>query len=417
MYMQPQPEDVIAALYSPTYRKMVVALTAYFGFASMAEAEDLVQETFATALERWREQGIPADPEKWLFKVCKNKALNFQKKKQLRQQRGYAPAHAEAYQLEEAFAENEIEDRELRMIYACCHPQISVKAQLVLILKSLCGFSTEKAANSLGMNAEALRKLHYRTLQYIKEAKIPLLAPQLLRLRERTENVHRSIYLLFNEGYLAYQGSALLDQDACQEALRLIRLLLRHPALCTADSYALYALFLFHLARLSARTSPAGELLELEAQDRSQWHKSLIQLGVQQLNKGLQLQKVLSRYLLEALIASLHCTAPSFKATDWPKICRFYQLLLLVAPSPYVALNKAIALYFAHGAAAATHYLQQSPYLATFQEHYLYHSFLGRLSLEKKDTPAAKSHYERALSLSSNQLEKDFLLKKLQAIV
>lgn len=414
--MQTSAEEIIASLYPGMYRSMVVALSSYLGFASLADAEDLVQDTFATAVKDWNSRGIPAQPENWLFKVCKNKALNFLKKQKVRHKSPFAPPRPEEYQLQQAFSESEIADNELRMIYACCHARFSQKAQLILILKSLCGFSTEKVAHSLAMQPEAVRKLHYRTLQTIREEQLRLNTPQLLRLAERTSNVHRTIYLLFNEGYLAYHGTQLLSYDCCLEALRLIRLMLSLPPVCTADSHALYALFLFHLSRINARTGQGGELVELEHQNRGLWQQDMIQLGIHHLNKALSYQQALSRYQLEALIASLHCTAPSFEKTDWEKVSGLYNLLLEISPGPYMTLNKAIALYFSLGADAAHSYLSGSSHLEFLQEQCLYHSFMGRIFQEQGDLLQARAHYQQGISLAQNQLEKDFMQRKLNHI-
>jgi RNA polymerase sigma factor (sigma-70 family) len=416
--MQPSPEQTLAQLYPDLHRRMVAALTAYFGFAALAEAEDLVQDTFAAALEAWRSRGVPSNPENWLFKVCKNKALNYLKKEHARHTSPYAPAQAQAYQLNQLFTVSEIEDSELRMIFACCHPRFSEKAQLILILKSLCGFSTEKAAHNLAMKPEAVRKLYYPTLQTIREEQFPLPAQYLLRHTERIENVHRTIYLLFNEGYLAYQGNQLLVDTSSLEAMRLIRLMLKHSSLCTADTHALYALFLFHSSRLSARTGPAGGLVELEHQDRSLWQQELIRLGIRHLNRSLAYRQELSRYQLEALIASLHSTAPSFPATDWKKIDLFYEQLLVLSPNPFVTLNRAIALYFSTGTpTAALAFLQNSSCLPFLQEHYLYHSFMGRINQETGNAAQAREYYSRALCLARNELEKRFFEKKLNLLL
>lgn len=414
--MQPSPEDLLARLYPAMHRNMVVALSRYVGFGALIEAEDLVQDTFAGALKDWRSRGIPEHPEKWLFKVCKNKALNFLKKQKNRHSSPYLPLQAEEYQLSQAFSASELEDGELRMIYACCHPRFSEKAQLVLILKSLCGFSTEKIAHSLAMNPEAVRKLHYRTLQTIREEGLPLHTPHLLRLAERRENVHRTIYLLFNEGYLAYQGDRLMDDACCLEALRLLQLILKHPALCSADSHALYALFLFHLSRHDARTDSAGALVELEQQDRILWRQDMIRLGIHQLNKALEYRQPLSRYTLEALIASLHSTAPNFGETDWKKISRLYDQLLQLGPNPFVSLSKAVALYFSMGSQAALDFLENSGHHPFLQEQHLYHAFLGRIFMERKEVRLAHDHYTRALALARNQLEQAFFLQKLRQL-
>lgn len=392
---------------------MVVALSSYFGFASLAEAEDLVQDTFAAALDNWRSRGIPRQPENWLYKVCKNKALSYQKKQQIRSSSGFAPAEEASYQLEQAFSANEIEDNELRMIYACCHPHFSAKAQLVLILKTLCGFSTEKAAHHLGMQPEAVRKLHYRTLETIKEKQLSLRSPHLLLLAARTDNVYRILYLLFTEGSFPYQGAELLNIDSALEALRLLRLLLGHPKICTADTHALYALFLFHLARVPARTDAAGQMVELEQQDRSLWQQDLIRLGIRHLNRALAFGQPLSRYQLEALIASLHCRAASFSETDWQKIAQCYEMLLRVNPGPFVAINHAIAVYFERGASVAMPLLERSLYLPQFEQQQLYHAFMGRLCQDRGAPEEAAQHYQKAISLTQHQLEKSLLSKKL----
>lgn len=392
---------------------MVIALATYFGFASLAEAEDLVQDTFAAALKDWPMRGMPENPEKWLFKTCKYKALNYLKRQKTRQASLYAPLIAAEYQLEQVFSASEIADNELRMIFACCNPRFSEKAQLILILKSLCGFSTDKIAHTLAMKPEAVRKLYYRTLQTIREEQLPLHIPHLLRLKDRIANVHRIIYLLFTEGYLAYQGQKLTNEACSLEAVRLLQLILKQPPICTADTHALYALMLFHLSRTNARTDTEGSLVELAQQDRQQWDQTMIRLGIHQLNKALLYEQPLSRYQLEALIASLHSTAPSFQQTDWQKISGFYDQLLSLGPNPWVAFNKAIALYFGESSCAALAYLSATPYRTFLEEQHLYHSFLGSIFQAHADWAKAKEHFALAVSLTQNQLEKAYYLKKI----
>ena len=231
---------------------------------------------------------------------------------------------------------------------------------------------------------------------------------------DRLANVHRSIYLLFSDGYLPYQGTQLINDDSCFEALRLVRLLLQYPTLCTADTYALYAIFLFQLSRIEARTDSEGQLVELEHQDRSLWQQDMIRLGIHHLNQALNYQQPLSRYQLEALIASLHSNAPSFVATDWNKILSFYEQLLALAPNPFITLNKAIALYFSQKAAVAVNFLEASPHLPFLQEQHHYHAFMGRIFQENGNLLQAREHYSRGLLLAHNQLEKDFFQRKLR---
>jgi RNA polymerase sigma-70 factor (ECF subfamily) len=408
--------DVVQYAYRHFYGKMVTALVSYFGLSSIAMAEDIVQDTFVKAIEAWEHHGIPDHPEAWLFKVCKNKTLNMLSSKAYKTS-PLSMVEEDSFQdhkLEHVFLDHEIKDNQLRLLFACCHPALSPKAQIIFILKNLCGLRVDEIARGLSMTDEAVMKTHSRSRQALAEQHASLKVPYLLRSKDRLHVVHTAIYLLFNEGYSATEGDEVVRSELCLEAMRLMRTIMEIPEIRSPDTYALMALMTFHVARFDARLGASGEIIELEVQNRSDWDHELIALGshyLRQVNTSPP-----SRFIIEASIAAVHCAAPSFRETPWDTILGLYKQLRLLISSPFVELNMAVAIFYRDGAEEALRFLQSSIHLHWMKNHYLYYALLGKIYLSKNERHAAVDAYKKALSLTKLKAEQEFLKNKISTI-
>jgi RNA polymerase sigma-70 factor (ECF subfamily) len=398
--------------------KMVAFLSRMVGLARLDLAEDVVQDTLCRALESWSMQGLPDNPSAWLMRVARNRAIDLLRRDH--QFRDFSPELVHRLRLreslpeDEAVFEQEIRDDQLRMMVACCHPELSTAAQVTLILKTLCGFSVPEIAHALLVSEDSIEKRlgRARKLFRVSGAFIELTHPS--EIPKRLEAVQQAIYLLFSEGYHGSTSEATVREDLCFEAIHLTLLLSEHPAGDGPKTHALLALLCFHAARLAGRVDDDGTLIQLEMQDRSRWDHELIGRGFAALARSAT-GTDLSEYHLEAAIASLHCAAPSFAATDWPQILDLYDSLYRLKPSPIVALNRAIALGHARGpeeglAALATlrdaDRLRDYPFHAAAQGEF--HLLAGRPG-------AAVSHFERAIALARSRTEAAFFERKLES--
>jgi RNA polymerase sigma factor (sigma-70 family) len=409
-------EAIIHQLYRELYGKMVASLVSYFKMVDLFLAEDIVQETFMTALKSWDKNGLPDNPPAWLFKVCKNKAINFlAKRNELSSDKSeFFDEASEDRQLEQLFLDHEIKDNQLRLLFAFCHPRLSPKSQVILILKDLCGLRAAEIARGLGMNEEAVVKTISRSRETLREENITLHIPFLLQSHERLDTVHMAIYLLFNEGYSASTGDILIRKDLCIEAMRLAHALLEMELVRTSDTFALMALMSFHIARFGSRLDDDGFLIELEDQERLTWDQEMIRLGNNYLRNTNR--KVPTRFLLEAAIASMHSTVQHFEDTDWRTISDLYDQLKKLQPSPFVDLNQAVAIFYCDGSAKALEALNASKHLNWLKNYYLYHALLGKIFLYDGNFGLALEHYEKALTLTHLAPNRRFLNEKINKL-
>lgn len=398
---------------------MLAVLVKLFGLPQVGVAEDIVQETLLAALETWKLRGIPDQPRAWLYRTAKNKTIDF-----LRRERNFqaniAPNLSEAAArttgpdrwLDNFFLDAEIEDAQLRMMFACCHPAIPTDAQLVLMLRSLCGLSIREIAAAFLQPEDTMGKRLYRAKEKIRQENLSLEVPAGAELAPRLDAVLQAIYLLFNEGYKSASEVSVIRRELCEEALRLGDLLVRHPAGKLPKTHALLALMCFQASRFDARLDESGAIVLLENQDRSRWNQPLIAAGYTHLQHSFQGNEI-TDYHLEAAIASYHASAPGFAQTNWKGIFYCYDLLLKINPSPFVALNRAIALGYADGPQAGISALQA---ISELEQHYLYHAALGDFLVKKGDATAAKAAYEKALALAALPAERAVLTLKLAAV-
>jgi RNA polymerase sigma factor (sigma-70 family) len=398
--------------------RMIAALTRIFGVHNLALAEDVVQDAFCRALEVWKVRGIPENPAAWLMATAKNRALDVIRRE--RTARTFAPEMGRllesewttASSVEEAFAAHAIRDEQLRMMFSCCHPRLAEQAQVALILNILCGFGAQEIAGAFLSGRAAIEK------RISRGKKVLASSERLFELADagfasRLSAVRRALYLLFNEGYHGASAEAAVRVELCGEAMRLTALLREHPAAATPTTDALAALMYLHAARLPARIDSAGDLHSLVQQDRSRWDTGLLAEGLTLLERSATGREV-TAYHIEAAIAAAHASARSVEETDWQSIVSFYDRLMDVAPSPVVALNRAIAIAERDGAGRGLEELHAIGDRARLSAYPFYAAAMGELELRRGDHERARKHFQAALGLARNPTERRFLEKRLR---
>lgn len=399
--------------------RLVAALTRVFGVQRLALAEDVAQHAFCRALEVWKVRGIPENPSAWLLATAKHRALDLLRHE--RTARTLAPELARQLEhdgelrstVDQAFLAGNIKDEQLRMMFSCCHPRLAEEAQIALVLNILCGFGANEIANALLTGQAAIEKRITRGKQTLAESKT-LFDLADADFEGRLSTVRRALYLLFNEGYHGATQAGAIRLELCQEALRLTCLLSEYGPAATPSTRALAALMCVNAARLPARVDAAGELVSLFEQDRSRWDAGLISQGLAFFDASASGSE-LSAYHVEAAIAVTHASAPSVAETDWATVVELYERLMRVAPSPVVALNRAIALGHHAGPARALQELHGIANPERLRSYPFYPAALGEFELRLGHLDAARQHYRAALVLARNDAERHFLEKRLAA--
>lgn len=403
-------QQEVDALYKSHYGKMVSSLLYFSQDIDLETAEDLVQDSFSAALVAWSRDGVPSNPAGWIFTVCRNKALN-----KIKEGKRFSTLFEDSADLsdETRFSESPIKDHQLKLLFACAHPDLSPKVQVVITLKYVINLKVEAIAKILAMSIDGVDKLLVRARQKIKQEKILLEEPGKSALKERLPIVHKIIYLIFNEGYKSSWGEELIREELCEEALLLNKALL-DGSIGNRETAALHALMLFNAARFKSRFGATGELLDLEEQDRSLWNQDLILLGCSFLEQSRG--GATSAYHYEASIAYLHCTAKTFNATNWAMITRLYQQLVESTPSPFVSLNYAIALYYEgkkQKALKILNELQKNPFM---NQYYLLNATLGKIYLLEGHYGKSRDFFLKTLGQTHFEVEKKFILKMMDRI-
>jgi RNA polymerase sigma-70 factor (ECF subfamily) len=314
--------------------------------------------------------------------------------------------------LDDLFLDRDIEDSQLRMIFACCHPHLARQNQLALTLKALCGFGNSEIARALLVSEETVKKRLQRATRDLIEHQIALEVPAAGELAERLDGVHQVLYLLFNEGYSSSAGERAIRTDLCEEAARLCHLLCSQERFSTPATYALLALMLFHAARLEARLDQHGSFLLMEEQDRTRWDHRLIRRAQQFLDQA-AMGTVISPFHLEAAIAYHHCAAKSYAETDWPAILRLYDALLVIHRSPVYVLNRAIALAQIEGPQAGIRALGEASQDPALQHYHLFDATLGELHRRAGDLARARQYLEAARQKTHSPFDREIIDRRL----
>lgn len=407
--MNQKSHQIVEHLFRQEYGKLVSLLTRYFGASHIQLSEDVAQETLIAALEHWNSKEIPENPEGWLFQVAKRKALNELKREGLLEKHhiNIGSWLTETTDEMTVFLPEEIKDSQLRMIFTCCHPSLDQKSQIVLILKTLCGFGTKEVARALLSNEEAVNKRLYRAKEKIRNSEIPFDIPQGTSLKKRMDTVTLTLYLLFNEGYYSTNDSSVIRKDLCLEAMRLNQLMLDHfeknHQLC-----ALLALMCFHTARFDARIDDHGAIVLFEDQDRSKWSKELIHKGMNYFRLSFGDER-LSSYHIEARIAAEHCLSKSFNDTNWALISDQYRLLQQINNLPIIQLNLAIILSQLEGIEASLKELNNLSKNTELSEYHLLPLTQGIFSLKLENYSQAIVYFRKALELTKSGSDTSFI--------
>ena len=400
--------------------RMVATLTRIFGVHNLALAEDVVQDAFCRALEVWKFRGVPHNPAAWLMATAKNRALDVLRRD--RTVRNFAPELGRLLEsewtlvpaVEEQFEPHAIRDDELRMMFSCCHPKLTEEAQVALILHILCGFSVDEVAGAFVSSHAAMEKRITRAKKVLARSKKLFDIVRGEDFTVRLPAVHRALYLLFNEGYHGASHESAVRTELCGEAMRLAGLLREHPPASTPATFALGALMCLHAARLPARLDSSGDLRSLFDQDRSRWDVGLVAEGQRLLDLSAA-GPVLTEYHVEAAIAWVHATAHEAGDTDWNTIVSLYDKLLVIRPSPVVALNRAIAIAERDGPQRGLeeiHAIADSDRLV----HYpFFHAALGEFELRSGRHETARDHFRRALAVARNTMERQFFEHRISA--
>ncbi len=393
---------------------MVATLARIFGLAHLSLAEDVVQEAFVKALRIWPLEGVPEHPSAWLLRVARNQALDLVRRQgswqHKREELGRSLAAWAPPEVGEGSFAQELEDDQLRLIFACCHPRVPRDAQVALTLKTAGGFSVAEIARAFLAKPSTIAQRLVRAKRHLREAGVDLALPAPADLQARRAAVLEVLYLLFNEGHSALEGEALVRRDLCFEALRIARLLAGHPKAGGPEVHAVVSLFAFQAARLETRADSAGDLMLLSEQDRGHWDRRLIHMGLRHLRRAASGDRVTS-YHLEAEIAYCHALAPSYKATDWRAILRSYDALLELNPSPVITLNRAVALGQVEGAKVALEAVEELRDNKALRDYYPLHVTLGQLQRELGREEEARASFERALALSTSEPVRRFLAR------
>jgi RNA polymerase sigma factor (sigma-70 family) len=395
--------------------KMIAVLSRLLGLQNIEVAQDIVQDTLLQAMSTWGYKAVPDNPAGWLYRVAKNKAIDFLRRKKrfhdISPEYGYLleSEYTLSSTVNNLFLENEIQDSQLRMMFACCHPSIAEESQIALTLKTLCGLSVNEISKAFLTTEETIAKRIYRAKEKIKAEKIELEVPQNNELSTRIDTVLKSLYLVFNEGYKSSHPDKLIREDLCEEAMRLCFLLMQHSLTALPRTKALLALMCFQASRLNARLDDENNIILLKYQDRSKWNRSLMSKGFELMEESTEPFEI-STYHFEAAIASQHAAARSFEQTNWKSIYHLYEMLYQLQPNPIVAMNKAIASSYAISKQNALIELQQ---ITGLEGHHLYYASIGEIYFDLENKLEAKKFFEKALELTSSGYEQQLLISKI----
>jgi len=405
--------EAVNTVYQSDSRRVLATLIRVLGDFDVAE--EAMHDAFKAALEQWPRDGVPANPRAWLVSTGRFKAIDgIRRRKRFDALDDVGEAADIAVEDPDAWADKEsVEDDRLRLIFTCCHPALAADAQVALTLREVCGLTTEEIARAFLTPAPTLAQRIVRAKAKIRDARIPYQVPNPAELPDRLEAVLRVVYLVFNEGYAASSGASLTRHDLSGEAIRLGRLLVQ--LLPEPEAVGLLALMLLHESRRAARTSPSGDVVLLDDQDRSLWDRELIAEGSRLIDQALATRRI-GPYAIQAAIAAIHAEAPHPGATDWTEIVGLYDALMRADASPVVELNRAVAVAMRDGPAAGVELIDTIFARGDLSDYRPAHAARAELCRRLGRTADARESYKRALALARQEPERRFLERRLAEI-
>jgi RNA polymerase sigma-70 factor, ECF subfamily len=402
--------ELVDAVYRSESRQVLATLIRLLG--DFDAAEEALHDAFTVAVEQWARDGVPANPRAWLVSTGRHKAIDAMR----RRARFDASRTELAKQLESSTSDAEewddesVADDRLRLIFTCCHPALPPGAQAAMTLREVCGLTTDEIARAFLTRPSTVAQRIVRAKAKVRDARIPYVVPSETDLPDRLDAVLRVVYLVFNEGYSASSGGSLTRPDLSGEAIRLGRLLVE--LLPEPEAVGLLALMLLHDSRRAARTSPTGELILLDDQDRSLWNRDQIAEGASLVKQALSSRRI-GPYTIQAAIAAVHAEALNAAATDWARIVGLYDVLVQADPSPVVELNRAVAVAMRDGPLAGLELVDAILARGDLEHYHLAHAARADLCRRLGRTAEASASYERALGLTKQEPERRFLERRL----
>jgi RNA polymerase sigma-70 factor (ECF subfamily) len=406
--------ELLDSLYRDDSRRILATLIRLLGDFDLAE--EAMHEAFAAALTLWPTTGVPASPRPWLISTARFKAIDtLRRRARFDASQDELARHLEAQwtSAQTSRQDDSLEDDRLRLIFTCCHPSLAPEAHIALTLREVCGLTTEEIAKAFLITPQSLAQRIVRAKAKIRDAHIPYEVPTPQELPQRLAAVLQVIYLVFNEGYSAAAGTEVTRAELTSEAIRLGRLLAELQP--NPEVLGLLALMLLQESRRAARTSPAGELILLENQDRSLWNLAQIAEGVALLEKSIK-SRSFGSYTLQAAIAAVHAQAESAARTDWQQIVALYDRLLRIQPSPVVELNRAVAVAMLDGPEAGLALIDALLEQGILANYYLAHSVRADMYRRLGKTAEARAAYDKALALTQQEPEQRFLQERIRQL-
>jgi RNA polymerase sigma-70 factor, ECF subfamily len=402
--------ETVNAVYLSDSRRVLATLIRLLG--DFDRAEEAMHDAFRAALEQWPRDGVPSNPRAWLVSAGRFKAIDSMRRLKRFDSLDEQGRKADVAVVDPAaWADQEsVEDDRLRLVFTCCHPALAPDAQVALTLREVCGLTTEEIARAFLTPAPTLAQRIVRAKGKIRDARIPYQVPTQAELPDRLDAVLRVIYLVFNEGYAASSGASLTRHELSAEAIRLGRLIVE--LLPEPEAMGLLALMLLQESRRAARTSPSGELILLDDQDRSLWDRNQIAEGTRLVERALSSGSA-GPYAIQAAIAAVHAGAPTAAATDWAEIVGLYDVLARADPSPVIELNRAVAVAMRDGPAAGLALIDAILDRGDLGDYRPAHAARAELCRRLRKTAEARASYERAIALARQEPERRFLERRL----